>query len=71
MKEPVPPRPAAPTETSASDKQDAPEAVVVVPSMVAGEMFKPIERSSFSRDRTAVMGQVRKRVDMDMENTIL
>ena len=57
---PVPPRPAGPTETSASESalEVPPEAV---PSMALAATFKPISLSCGSSKRAAVIGHERKR----------
>lgn len=59
--DPVPPRPAAPTETSASDKQGGASAVADVPSISDAGTFRPISFSHGSSDAVAVIGHDLKR----------
>ena len=63
MKEPVPPRPLAPTDTSAFERADA-SASGPVPSMAAAGSLRPSAASSPCRAAVSPMGHVRKRLPM-------
>ena len=54
MKEPVPPRPAGPTDTSASERHGS---LVDVPSIALAGTRRPMSWSAGSRAATSVMGQ--------------
>eukprot|EP00964_Phaeocystis_antarctica_P014695 scaffold8123_cov66-Phaeocystis_antarctica.AAC.4 len=67
MKEPVPPRPAGPTLTSASERHLPVPAVV--PSISSVGTRRPISRREGSSAAASVMGQERKRDVVDMVAT--